>query len=327
MKKKRIIYIDYLKVIGIFLVILAHVDCPNYIMQIRNFDVPLLVVLSGYLASKTFQNGNNKKYYWKRIQRLAIPAWIFAAIFFTIQSMTYSKPAMQEIIKAFTFQKDASMLGMLWIIWVYLIGSFMIPIIYKMEYNTKSNIIVISAFIIYELMCMWTGVENNRIAYVTVLTIIPWGTLTYLGFYLDQITKKQKNIIVSVGIIIFLIGAVYLEIRKGKFITTNDYKYPARLYYISYAVPIILILLDTFKKIPLKNNRIISFISSSSLWIYLWHILVLYIVKSFITNDKLWFIQYIAIIIISMMITLIQNIIIKYLMSNYKLRFLKVFLG
>lgn len=327
MKKNRIIYIDYLKAIGLLLVILAHVECPKYIMQFRSFDVPLLVVLSGYLASKTYVSGNSKKYYWKRIQRLVIPAWIFLIIFFIVQSVAYSRPTVKNIIKAVTFQRDADMVGMLWVIWVYLICALLIPVIYKIGYNKKSNIIIMCVFVAYELLCMTTDISSNRIIYITLLTIIPWGAITYLGFYLDQITKKQKMIIISLGIIIFLSGVAYFKVRRDMFISTNDYKYPARLYYFSYAIPIIFILIKVFREIPLKNNKLISFISSSSLWIYLWHILVLYVVKSIIVDDRLWILQYAFILSISIIITWIQNVIIKYLISNYKLYFLKVFLG
>ena len=55
MNRKRYIYIDYLKVLGLLLVILAHVNCPSPLMQVRSFDVPLLVFVSGILV--TMQKG------------------------------------------------------------------------------------------------------------------------------------------------------------------------------------------------------------------------------------------------------------------------------
>ena len=82
MNRKRYIYIDYLKVLGLLLVILAHVNCPSPLMQVRSFDVPLLVFVSGFLASKSYSGHNAKGYYWKRIKRLVFPAWIFLTFFF-----------------------------------------------------------------------------------------------------------------------------------------------------------------------------------------------------------------------------------------------------
>ena len=44
-------YIDFLKTLGLFCIILAHVNAPGFVMQLRNFDVPLMVILSGMLAA------------------------------------------------------------------------------------------------------------------------------------------------------------------------------------------------------------------------------------------------------------------------------------
>ena len=47
---KRDVTVDILKTVGIISIILAHVNPPNAITQLRNFDVILLVILSGILA-------------------------------------------------------------------------------------------------------------------------------------------------------------------------------------------------------------------------------------------------------------------------------------
>jgi fucose 4-O-acetylase-like acetyltransferase len=52
--QSRDIRFDILKVIGLFCIILAHVSPPSLIFQLRNFDVPLMVMISGsvfYLSS------------------------------------------------------------------------------------------------------------------------------------------------------------------------------------------------------------------------------------------------------------------------------------
>ena len=45
--------IDVLKFIGLFCIILAHVNPPQIIFQIRNFDVVLMILLSAYLFLRT----------------------------------------------------------------------------------------------------------------------------------------------------------------------------------------------------------------------------------------------------------------------------------
>lgn len=329
-KKEKIIYIDYLKVLGLFLVILAHVNCPSVVVQIRSFDVPLLVFLSGYLASRSYNRSYKKKYadyYKKRILRLAVPAWIFLIIYFVVQTVAYTRPTFQDIIMAVTFQRDANMVGMLWVIWVYLVCAFLIPFVSKAGYNKRNVLLIFLFYLLFEIICCFTNIESNRLLYVTVLTVIPWGVVTYLGFYYDRISIVGKKFLILGIAAIFILLTVHLALLQGSFVMTNEYKYPARAYYLCFALPIVLILMELFRSLKLKENRVIKFISESSLWIYLWHILVLYVVKSFIINDDLWLLQYLAIIIISIGITYIQNIIVKKLMSKYNIKFLKVFLG
>lgn len=43
MQPQRDLYIDFLRFIGISLIILAHVEAPSGITQFRSFDVPLMV--------------------------------------------------------------------------------------------------------------------------------------------------------------------------------------------------------------------------------------------------------------------------------------------
>ena len=47
---ERLIYADYLKFLGLVLVILAHVNAPAMLQQFRSFDVPLMVFISVVLA-------------------------------------------------------------------------------------------------------------------------------------------------------------------------------------------------------------------------------------------------------------------------------------
>lgn len=46
MQPQRDLYIDFLRFIGISLIILAHVEAPSGITQFRSFDVPLMVFSS-----------------------------------------------------------------------------------------------------------------------------------------------------------------------------------------------------------------------------------------------------------------------------------------
>ena len=51
---RRDLRLDYVRVIGILLVIMAHTSLNNYVSNIRPFDVAMLVCVAG--ASYSFRN-------------------------------------------------------------------------------------------------------------------------------------------------------------------------------------------------------------------------------------------------------------------------------
>ena len=83
--KERDFPIDFLRTLGLFAIILAHVSPPALISQLRSFDVPLMVVISGYVFAITKPTSENTfkliPYVKNRFVRLAIPVWIFLSFF------------------------------------------------------------------------------------------------------------------------------------------------------------------------------------------------------------------------------------------------------
>lgn len=80
---KRLYYIDWLKTISLFAIVVAHVQAPNIIAQIRSFDVILMVVCSGLLAnrSNSAKSMSYLEYVVSRVKRLVLPTWIFLIIY------------------------------------------------------------------------------------------------------------------------------------------------------------------------------------------------------------------------------------------------------
>ena len=321
---ERKIYIDYLKVIGLLLVIMAHVSPPLIINQLRSFDVPLLVLISGYLAATSYKEGDIKNYLYKRFKRLVFPAWIFICIFLPVRIISYNRPTIGEVLREITFQRDSDMLGFLWVIWVYLVCACLVPLLKKIPLKRISILIMVLILFLYELLSK-TDLVNNRFLYNTFFTIVPYGLISFIGLNIEKINKILYLIIAC--LLLYIIYALYLYLLNGYYIQTDYYKYAAQIYYLSFALSISLILYCLFNKKNITQKKLITFISSSSLWIYLWHILSLYAVKKFITNDELWYIQYILILILAIIITYVQNYIVDAIMSHGKNKWLKIFKG
>lgn len=74
--------IAVMRAIGLMLIILAHVSPPNILFQLRTFDVPMMLFVSGmsyFIAAK--KNVSLVPYVISRFKRLVLPAWIFITIF------------------------------------------------------------------------------------------------------------------------------------------------------------------------------------------------------------------------------------------------------
>lgn len=332
MKTNRIIFIDYLKVIGLLCIILAHISTDANILQIRNFDVPLMVIISGYLAVESFKRALKKekpflRYYWKRISRLLIPTWIFLIVFFVVMTLfpvnglyPYDN---NFIINSFLLLDGISYV---WIIRIFLICAFITPVIYyfdKIENNYIQFLILLLIYILYEITIFLKINEMNIVFEFILAYVIPYGIIYLLGMISTKTKPKTDAIISIICLIAFIVSGYLIYLSTGIFQPTQLMKYPPTIYYISYALFVSFMLLSIFKRIDFKPNRIIEFCSKSSLWIYLWHILFLTIIP-LIFGEIDWILKYVIVLVCAVGVTYIQNKILDLLeKKNIKIKVLR----
>jgi hypothetical protein len=301
--QSRDIRFDILKVIGLFCIILAHVSPPSLIFQLRNFDVPLMVMISGsvFYLSSFKKNNSLGSYLKKRLIRLIAPVWIFLVTFFLLIDILFTLNqeaypfSLGTIIGAFLLSEGAGAAnesaGFVYIIRVFILTALISPSIlslYKtLKYKEKFLGLLAIVYIFYELTVHYIddihfilpGLENFLRNYV--LISIPYGCLVGLGIVFTQTSRAflVKTALFFLGI--FLVLAGYFFATSGKLIMTQIAKYPPTIYYLSYAIFVsilaYLVVDQTLKKHGenwfAKSSlwtQIIVFISQSSLWIYLW---------------------------------------------------------
>lgn len=310
MEKERLYYLDFLKVIGLVCLFLAHVNAPKYLNQIRNFDVPLMIFISMILARKSYQKCNDvKKYYSKRISRLVFPTWIFLCIFWLCMYLVGKMPDVLTIAKSFTFQRDSGLAGYVWVIWIYAICAFMTPVLVRIRLTSKNIWLYIFIWFIYEGIASQQGLVENRLMYYTFFSVVPYSLFALLAMNYDDFSEKQKIKITCFSMLMFSVFSVYLRVENGRWIYTNEYKYPARLYYLCYAFPICAILYSVCKKKTPRifTNPVVSFASKNTLWIYLWHIIYVSMFTYLIVLEN-WLVRWIVIMVCSVMTTYVQVI-------------------
>jgi len=296
---------DILKTVGIFCIILAHTNADDVIDQIRNFDVPLMVMVSGALFSvsrgdRPFSFG---EYFRKRVVRLIAPVWIFLVLFFSatyvLDTVLMGKEypySWQTIGESFITIGE---LDGLWIVRVFIliasISPAIVAIVDRAKTTERAIVVLLVIYGIYEVIFSLSdkfepdfandAIENfakefnDIVINDFILYAIPYGCIFGMGILWRRANRKTMAVISATGFVVFIaLGLQYSDVAD-RFIKTQAYKYPPQLYYFAYAIFASMLLylwVDRLVKTRFWKTRshwlapAIVFISSSTLWIYLW---------------------------------------------------------
>lgn len=320
-KKERDVRIDILRAIAIISIIIAHSNPTSFIFEIRNFDVVLMVILTGlsYYISCNTKDIDYTKYIIKRFKRLIIPTWIFLTIFFFIfyilSILTKNKFYfdLKTIIYSYTLIDG---IGYVWIMRILFIVSLLSPIILsisnKIESNLKYFIFLLMIYIVYHYAVIRISEFNGIIAILIeelILYSMGWGIIASIGIRLYRIDTKELKLYLIIFISIFIGSAIFYN-----FESIQNYKYPPTIYYMSYGISVSILFNILIKNKYVYNifdNSFIMYNSFNSIWIYFWHILAIYIldlyknINVFIGDN--FIAKFLFIYIFAIGMTLLQN--------------------
>ncbi|MCT9852832.1 acyltransferase [Priestia megaterium] len=332
---KRDVRIDILRCIAIVAIILAHSEPGGLLFQLRNFDVILMVLLLGtsfYLSNtKKKSNVSYPVYLGKRFKRLIVPTWIFLTVFFVlfyiislIKGSSYYFN-FNDIFMSYSMFDESKGIGYVWIMKVFfliaLISPFLLKLNQKFESNTKYFLVLIISYVAYALLQLLNPILKGSFQVFFenfILYGIGYGLVAAFGMRLKLLSKKELYAWTSAFLIMFLFFSWHYH-----FNSTQHYKYPPQLYYISYGMFVSLFLymaLNITKVQSLFNNRFIMFIAQNSIWLYFWHIIFIYLLKFFgqtlsIFNNS-FITRFIFIFICALIITYIHDLVKKKLYTT-----------
>lgn len=315
--------IDVLRFIGLAMIILAHTSPPAIIFQIRNFDVPLMVIVSAFSFSIAQKNGLYLPYIWKRIKRLVLPVWLFLTIYFLSAAIIGRKFNEETILSSFLLLDG---IGYVWIIRVFIMVACIAPAISIITNKISSNklyiILVLATSLVCELLInLSKQLHQSNITSIlneTLFLMIPYGILFSIGIRIKNLNEKELNKGIAVAFSTFIITLAILCVIYGEIKQTQNFKYPPQIYYTSYAVFVSVILWKNCDIIIAAINKIgahsmIEFIGKNSIWIYLWHIPAIQTIK------QSYYIKYPLTFTIATMLTWIQiYILTKFILPKIK---------
>lgn len=278
--------IDILRFIGLSMIIFAHVGPPKLFFQLRNFDVPLMVLVSGMSFSLNYNNKSLYfRYIWKRIKRLAFPVWIFITAYFVAQFIVLPDSSELNLNTILCSYALLGGIGYVWIIRVFLLVALISPLLYKINESIKNNVIfftmLIFLYTVYEafryVALPYANGGIGKFIGSILFYISAYGFIFAMGIRLMQMEKKQVVNLMALNLFIFILSFIIMYLHYGKMVATQFYKYPPSIYYFSYALFVSIFLWQYIEFIDkvllyLKIKRFSLFIANNTIWIYLWHI-------------------------------------------------------
>lgn len=285
---------------------------PNLIVrELRSFDVPMMVFLSGVSFSMSCGRSSN---YWtyikKRFVRLILPTWIFLLFYHIIIFIVH--PDFNVIIGFVTslFMKTG---WYTWIMRLFFFIALMSPLVIWINRKTSK--------IQYMILLLFFLVINEYIENIinadgenSNILVIAWMNMPFLMIFSigSRINRLKSSYIINVAVLAifaYVLCAVYYYTQEGQYVELGSKKYPPHFYYITYGIGMIFILwiirkslLNLFEN--LKVLPLITFIGRHTMWIYFWHIIFL----DRVTNIHSATLRFSIVIIGAVFLTWIQSL-------------------
>lgn len=271
--KERDLSIDILRAMAIIGIIIAHSN-PSYLfIQLRSFDVVLMVFLSATCARGGVEkeNFNYLDFIIKRAYRLIIPVWIFLIVYYAGVYMLYYLPPYSELLASFLFISDRYV----WIIRILIILAVCAPFINKWTNKIGSfYILAICASVLY--LCEF--IFNKGLPHIAeiILMTIPYAVVYIIGININRYNTKLITLIILL-LIAGLSLNITLNLHNGHSIDLSKFKYPPHFMYIAYGLGVSLFLWIYRKDILIFLRHIkldipLLFIGQNTYWMYLLHI-------------------------------------------------------
>ena len=308
--------IDVLRFIGLSLLILAHVDCPDTLRQIRLFDVPLMVFISGLSYSgRTIDSIGH--FYKTRLKRLLIPVWTFIPIYLLPHAILQyfglldSGFSWNTFFCSFIFYGG---MGYIWIYKVFIIVMFATPLLIKIDRIIKNDylyfLVIIIVLVLQQVLC-YLFVHNGEFPGKNIIETYGLYILGYLPMFMLGLRVKKGSqkaeiiMIILMSLVLVISVFIYYSNKNTDSLDLTIYKYPPQFYYIVYGCFMSLILWSFRKQlVRLFNNRAVMYIGKNTDWIYLWHAFFVLYITHFI---KQWFLQYVIIYSIAIVLCCLQK--------------------
>lgn len=192
---------------------------------------------------------------------------------------------------------------------VFIMMALIIPALYSLTQNIEWPIvclITIGCILIQPIVLMSISLMDSafiRFAFnETIPYMIGYSAIAIPAFKIRFITRQQHLIL-----LIFLFVSIIVVLTIFGIVSPQEFKYPPQSLYILYGLFCSIglyyirpfIIRDSF-----IQNKFIQYLSTNSMWIYLWHIVPVIFIAHKIDY---WSLRYIIVLIIFLMLFALYN--------------------
>ena len=256
-----------------------------------------------------------KRYLWKRFLRIYIPVFIFVNLFYgailCIEAYTG-----KNVFSVYTYVGSLLLLnspsiGYVWIMRVFLMMAFVLPFAEPLFRKLKplGLTLILYLLIIFQecVIEAFTFLPDNVLKFI-LAQIIPYTTgylvFTAIGLRVMNFSFIQK-IFLSVAAMTGCVAYFWLTCNLNPQID----KYPPHGLYLLWGwcgSMLLIVCKPVFEKIT--QWSIWSYLSRNSMWIYLWHIVPVYLITPVSIRPDIWLVRYILVLSVALLLNYIYHL-------------------
>ncbi len=316
---------DLLRALGLVCILLAHSAPPRWLFHLRQFDVPLMVFVSGAVCAlgESAASRSYLAYVSKRVIRLLAPTFVFLTGYFFLAAWTAPGRFDERTILRTFLLVDG--IGYVWVLRVFLLVALLTHPLLWLKERCSDRVylgVILGAYLLYEWL--WGAfapvVVHHGLLHYTVFYAIPYGCIFALGLRWPSFSRHRAAVWGVAGMLVW--GAITLWAhRHGDRINMWAYKYPPHFNYIWYAMGACHLLLAGALSLRLSASfkAPVLFLSRASLWIYLWHILALNLAHELtvgVPASWRWLATFVIVTVVSVGLTLLQKMFVNRLLGD-----------
>lgn len=316
--KSRNTTIDLLRFIGLSLIILAHVkptvQSSELLFQLRIFDVPLMLFISG-LAYSGRKADFSAQFFIKRIKRLVIPVYIFLTAYFIAVFIARLAGIdfgvrVNHVVGSYLLMEG---IGYVWVIRVFLIISMLTPCFLLLDRKIRSNsqwcLIMVGTLIVDELLITNGVGVNSLFVREFVYYGIGYGLMFFLGLRYRHFSGSLKAAVFAVVALGFA-GLQFIEYRPQMGGVISPFKYPPRAMFLLYGAAMSILVATLAKKLTARHHvpKWMLFIGQNTIWIYLYHIPLIQLTGMVAMP---WGVRYLIVYMLAAFAVYVQNLIVN----------------